>query len=209
MAFMLAAVTCLGMWQCSKDDDTVTEFSLSTTTWNDVTVAGGTQSITLDAPADWTVLINYNEGSGWLSLDHLFGSRGRYTLQLTAERNTSYDSRTATVTVLCGQESKTLSVKQDGREGFQIAPAEQLRELQSGDTTITVTVNSNITYHYSIPQTATWVKAVTGKGLTPSTISFHIDANTGAESRSAIITFYAASGEDVDMLIRQAALKAE
>ena len=116
---LAAALTAL-LWSCEKDpvektdpvDNTPKDITLSATSFEAVT-AGGDFSLTVTAPSRPKV----TGEPDWITVKDGTYNNYKITYGLTVKENTTYEKRTATLTVTSGSLSKTVTVKQ--------APAEK------------------------------------------------------------------------------------
>ena len=118
--YILAAALTALLGSCEKDpvektdpvDNTPKDITLSATSFEAVT-AGGDFSLTVTAPSRPKV----TGEPDWITVKDGTYSNFKITYGLTVKENTTYEERTATLTVTSGSLSKTVSVKQ--------APAEK------------------------------------------------------------------------------------
>ena len=70
--------------------------------------SGGTATITFTANKEWEA----SSSADWLQLSATKGSKGNNTLTVTADANDTPDSRSATVSITCGTDTKRVAVNQ-------------------------------------------------------------------------------------------------
>ncbi|MCR4560005.1 MAG: cellulase family glycosylhydrolase [Bacteroidales bacterium] len=112
---LFAAVLILaGLASCNKNDNdgkeepsVQTEFSVSSSVLN-FSKAGGTQTINVTSSSEITVLSN----AQWLKVVKKTSETANYVYDITVETNDSESERTAELTFLSGNDSKTVSVTQ-------------------------------------------------------------------------------------------------
>lgn len=203
----LLTVVSVLFYHCGKSESAppAEEFTFlfSEEDWT-VPVEGGSKSVSLEAPGDWKVAVNYVSGSGkWLSVGKESGKAGRFTLNLAVGRNTSYDEeREATLTVTCGGESKSMRISQVNREGLIAGPSRF--NLKAADTLIKVNVSANVQFGYAITQTGNWVlPADTKAAMKDSVVGFRVLANPTEQERTATITFTPKKGSEVKVTVVQ------
>jgi hypothetical protein len=78
-----------------------------------LTDAAATESITVTANCDWGVSVEDKE---WCSVSPSGGVKGTSVVKLTVKENTTYESRTNTVTFRYDGKTETVVISQDGKE---------------------------------------------------------------------------------------------
>lgn len=178
--FFLLAVIGFSLTSCEKEY--VSE--LQTLTFSDMSfkVSGGIQEQVFTNHD----LSNYSIKSSdtWLmariDVEHS-------TIYLKADENTTYDSRSAKVTISDfkdGVSTKTFNVTQEDKKGLIIDKDKCTIGMEGGE--VSVTVNKNVDYDVTIPtDVAKWVSVVnkaSSRGLEPSTLTLKVELNrSGAE----------------------------
>ena len=79
--------------------------------------------------------------------------------------NTTYDDRTATVTIRMEDLSQSVTIKQPANKGVVLP--KQVFDLQSDAKTIDVEVQANV--QYTVSTSVSWIKQTGTKGLTSKT----------------------------------------
>ena len=143
---------------------------------------GSSSSITFTANRDWRV----SSSDAWVTLSPSSGtaSEGPVTVTVRCNANTTYDDRTATVTISMEELSQTVTVRQPANLGI-VLPT-QAFDLQSGAKNIDVTVQANV--DYSVDISANWIKQTGTKALTSKTLTFNIEENKTYDAREGKIT---------------------
>ena len=141
---------------------------------------GGT--ITFTANRDWVA----SSSASWITVSPASGeaSDKSVTVSVRCSTNTTYEDRTAIVTIRMEELSKTVTIKQSAN--LDIILSTQSYEMTSAAGTLEVTIQTNV--QYSVATTATWVKQIGTKGLVTDKITFSIEENKTYEARSASIT---------------------
>ncbi len=156
-------------WRCEDDFQSSMKlgdfsFMLDTTTWK-VPVDGGRDYRVIEAPGDWTVKIQYPEGTTdkWVKISDTTGSFGKYKLTLVAGANTSYEfAREASLVFSSGEQTETMRIYQPTPIGAVVK--QDTYNVEAGDTVIKVEFTVNVPYDYSISDNAQkwiilcWVK---------------------------------------------------
>lgn len=183
--FVCVIVSLLG---CQK----APELTLTSPANVELSVDGSSGSITFTANRDWRV----NCSDPWVSVSPSSGpaSDGPVTVTVRCGANTTYDDRTATVTITMEGLSQTVTVKQPANLGI-IIPT-QLYNVAPESKTIEVEVQANVQYNVTI--SADWIKQVGAKGLTTNKLTFNIEENKTYDERSATITI---SGSGISQFI--------
>ena len=143
---------------------------------------GSGGSITFTANRDWTV----SSSDSWVSISPSSGaaSDGPVTVSVRCNANTTYDDRTATVTIRMGELSQTITVRQSANLGV-VLPS-QTFDLQADARSLEVEVQANV--EYSVEISENWVKQTGTKGLTSKRLSFSVEENKTYDPREAKIT---------------------
>lgn len=142
---------------------------------------GSSGTITFTANRDWSA----RWSDSWVSVSPSSGSASKdpVTVTLRCGANTTYDDRTATVTIKAEDITQTITVRQPANLGV-VLPS-QSYELASDTRSIDVTVQANV--EYSVVISDSWIKLNGTKALSSKTFSFSIEENTTYDPRSATI----------------------
>ena len=148
----------------------------------DLSVDGSSGSITFTANRNWTV----SSSDSWLTISPSSGtaSDGPMTVTVRCNANTTYDVRTATVTIRMEDLTQTVTVKQPANLGIVLP--KQVFDLQSDSKSIDVEVQANV--EYTVSTSVDWIKQAGTKGLTSRTLNFNIEENKTYDSREGKIT---------------------
>ena len=197
-------------WRCEDDFQSSMKlgdfsFMLDTTTWK-VPVDGGRDYRVIEAPGDWTVKIQYPEGTTdkWVKISDTTGSFGKYKLTLVAGANTSYEfAREASLVFSSGEQTETMKIYQPTPIGAVVK--QDTYNVEAGDTVIKVEFTVNVPYDYSISDNAQkWIIPVLGKAVDNVTLQFQILASNRSRERVGTITIYPEGGEAVPVTVTQA-----
>lgn len=183
--FVCVIVSLLG---CQK----APELTLTSPANVELSVDGSSGSITFTANRDWRV----NCSDPWVSVSPSSGpaSDGPVTVTVRCGANTTYDDRTATVTITMEGLSQTVTVKQPANLGI-VVPT-QLYNVAPESKTIEVEVQANVQYNVTI--STDWIRQVGTKGLTTNKLTFNVEENKTYDERSATITI---SGSGISQVI--------
>lgn len=147
---------------------------------------GGTQSITFTCNRDWSV----SSSESWIQVSPPSGSAtdGEITVKITCEANTTYDPRSAVVTVKVEELSEAISISQNTGIGLIVSPTSF--DLTNAEQTIEIEVQKNVQYSVAIDnESAAWIKQGGTKALTTDKVTFTISANTSYDYREGKIVF--------------------
>lgn len=179
IVLLLTAVgIAIGLASCQK----APELTLTGPASLEISADGGSNSITFTANRDWSV----RSSDSWVSVSPSSGtaSDGTVTVSIRCSENTTYEDRSATITITMEELTQTVTVKQPAN--LEIVIPTQSFNLASDARSIEVEVQSNIQYTVSISDS--WIKQTGTKGLTTNKLTFSVDENTTYEARSATIT---------------------
>ena len=165
--------------------------TLSTPKTISFTDQGGTQSITFTANRDWSV----SSSDSWCKVSPSSGNKaeGNITVTLTCEPNTTYDSRSTTLTVRAEELSETITVTQDTNLGLLVSPTSY--DLTNAAQSIEVEVRANVKYSVEIDAACKdWITQTGTKALSTERITFSIAANESYDNREGKITIKQTDG---------------
>ncbi len=144
-------------------------------------------SVTVDTKEKWDATPSDN----WITLSKGSGTASRQ-LTVRVGSNTTYEDRTATITVTCGTRSAQIKVTQHARKAILLSAGET--QLGHTEQTFSVDVESNVDYDVQIEQGVQWIKRIDVKALTRKTYNFSVEANPSTEPRNAKIIFQQKGG---------------
>ena len=165
--------------------------TLSTPKTINFTDQGGTQSITFTANRSWSV----SSSDSWCKVSPSSGENtdGNITVTLTCEQNTTYDPRSATLTVRVEELSETITVTQDTNLGLLVSPTSY--DLTNAAQLIEVEVRANVKYTVEIDAACKdWISQTGTKALSTEKITFSIAANESYDNREGKITIKQTDG---------------
>lgn len=188
----LLFVACILTFSCQK----APELSVTSPSSIDLSVDGGIGSITFTANRNWKA----SSSDSWVIVSPMSGeaSDKPVTVNVHCNANTTYEDRTASVTIRMEELSKTVTIKQSAN--LDIILSTQSYEKTSAAGTLEVTIQTNV--QYSVATTATWVKQIDTKGLVTDKLIFSIEENKTYEARSASITI-SGSGLSKSITVQQ------
>ena len=159
-----------------------------------------TFSVEVNSNVDFEVTTS---GADWL---HHIDTRSMvsHTLNFSVDANTTYDERTAIITVRNTQSGigEQITVHQAQKDAIIISKKEV--NLSSEQQTFSVEVKSNVDFEV-MNSDAEWLHPIETKGLVSHTLNFSADANMTYDERSATITVRnVQTGIEEQITVRQA-----
>lgn len=149
-----------------------------------IPAAGGSQILSFNATADWTV----SSTQDWVSFNTTSGIAGSVRLTMTIAANTTYETRTAKVSIAAGDKVSVLNITQAMLTTFS---ATFPYTLDATEQVIEFKMESNYTFNIA-SDAASWISEVSSKGApTPSVKYFKIAANKTLKPRTGIISVVA------------------
>jgi uncharacterized protein YjdB len=161
----------------------------------ELSVDGSSGSITFTANRDWTVSCS----DSWVTVSPSKGeaSKEPVTVTVRCNANTTYDDRTATVTIRMEELSQSVTVRQPANLGI-VLPT-QAYNLTSDARSIEVEVKANVDYTVEI--SADWIKQAKTKALMSKTLTFNIEENQTYDAREGKITIKSQNPSVPDQVI--------
>ncbi len=184
-AILITFIGFLSFTSCEK----APEITLSSPGSIEVSAQGGTSTITFTTNTDWAV----RSSDSWVSVSPSSGTvteDGIVTIKVSCTANTTYEDRSAVVTISAEDITQTVTVHQPANLGI-IVP-KKLYEI-TGKATIEVEVQSNVQYEVSISDD--WITQTGTKGLVSDKLMFDVKDNDTYDARSASIVIKALKGE--------------
>lgn len=153
---------------------------------------GGSQTITFTCNRPWSV----SSTESWVQITPSSGeaSDKDVTVTIKCSPNTTYDPRSATVTVKLEELSESITITQDTGIGLLVSPT--TFDLTNAAQTIEIEVQKNVQYSVAIDdESAKWIKQGGTKALTTDKVTFTISANESYGNREGKITFKQLDGD--------------
>lgn len=150
---------------------------------------GGTQTFAFSCNRDWSV----SSTESWIRISPSSGaaSDGDITVTITCSPNTTYDPRSATVTLKVEELTETISISQD--TGLGLIVSQTNFDLTNEEQIIEVEVKTNI--EFEIFSDAEWIKKADTKALSSSSLAMSIQANLNLEQRTGTVTIRQKDGD--------------
>ena len=193
----------LGLTACDKDKPVVKpvegKISLKSETSIVLSDDADSKQATFSATLAWTAA----SSESWLSVEPGSGEAGDASITISAAKNENYDPRTATVTLTCDKDTKTIQVTQKQKGALLLTESTIPVGAEGGTVVIVAKANANVSA--SIDAAAKeWISDITTKALTDYSFQFDVKANESEEARSGNIVFSNEYGSET-VTIEQAA----
>lgn len=189
--FFVAFIASLLLNSCQK----APELTITSPTSIELSSDGSNGSITFTANRDWSVSCSEN----WIHVNPSNGTAADapVTVSIRCDANTTYDDRSAVVTIRMEELSQSVTIKQPANLGI-ILPR-QVFELLSDEKTIEVEVQANV--QYQVESSVDWIKLTGTKALSTKTLVFKIQENTTYDAREGRITIKPENGRVQEQVI--------
>ena len=158
------------------------QVTITTPVTIELSVDGGSGSITFTANRDWSIRCS----DSWVSVSPSSGqaSKEAITVKVSCYANMTYEDREAIVTITAEDAIQTTTIKQPANLGVLIPF--QSYNLASSARTFDVEVSANVLYTVKI--TGDWIKQTGTKGLTTNILTFSAEENQTYDAREGTIT---------------------
>lgn len=156
--------------------------------------SGGEKTFTVSCNGNWTI----DNGSSWCKTDFNSGT-GNLTVTVTADVYSGMEDRNTNLTVKAGDKTQVLGVTQKCKDAILLS--KDKFDVPHAGETISVEVQSNITYDVTIPsEYQSWISSAPDtRGVTKASYEFVISENSGKQTREGYILF---SGNSVQDTVR-------
>ena len=194
LKFFVAAVAAFMTMACAQEEIDV--LTMGSTEIN-VSYQGAKQTLSFSTNAAWTIEADEN----WVSFDAEEGTAGDAEVVMTIAANTTYETRTAVVTITAGGKFTEYVIKQGYASEFA---ADMKVNLDFKAQAFKIDVNSNLAYEVTLSEGAeSWITSddLTKAAPEKKTLTFNVAMNTG-ETRSAVI-YIKAEGVSQTVLVTQ------
>lgn len=155
----------------------------------------GFASLTFQSNQDWTASFVNDRAKEWCSIPFESGRKGAITLKVGVAENDTYDERSASIVLACGDIRRTIVVTQKQRDALLLSPGRV--ELPQSGSGFTIEVTANVDYTVTLPSQYTWLHALGTKGLVTTSRSFLADANPNLDPRQAFVTVSSTAGSEM------------
>ncbi len=150
---------------------------------NDYSVEASGGSINVDVSSNVSLTVSISEN--WVTQAGA-PSAGSGTYVFSVKHNDGYDSRTATISFSNAERGvyETVTVTQAQQDA--IIPGGNEYSLFYEEQTFSLPVSSNVDFSVSVSG-GEWIKSLTARGMTTTTLQFSIEENSGKSTREALI----------------------
>ena len=145
---------------------------------------GESHQVAFNATLDWTATASED----FVTLEPRSGQAGESAITMRIGENPKYESRTATVTITCGEDSKTISLTQKKAGALMLTESEISVSAEGGLVTMVAKATSNVTATIA-DDAKSWVTEVKTKNLTDYNFQFQVAPNESEAPREAKIVF--------------------
>ena len=194
--FAIAGVV-LGLASCQKAQ----ELAITGPTSIELSSDGSSSVISFISNRDWTA--SWSEP--WIKVSPSSGSASDkpVTIAVRCDANTTYDDRTAMVTIKSYDLSQTVSVNQPANLGFVIPTSAY--DVSNDGQYLEVPIQANVNYTVKIDEDCkNWISQAGTKALTSKTLVFRVAANDTFGEREGKITIQQeGSAKTETIIIRQ------
>ena len=168
---------------CTKPMETV--LSLSDLAANFEAAGSLEKTISVTSNYDWTVSCP----EAWVTVSPAAGS-GNGSFKITAAENTTFDTRSATVTVKANDKTATVKVSQLAlTPSILVSPA--AAEVDAAGGTVSVDITSNSPWTVTVPADGSWAAPDVTSGEGNKKVTFTVAPNTEFSARTVDVTFTA------------------
>lgn len=138
--------------------------------------------ISFTTNAAWMIASNQS----WCTLSNSVGEEGTYTLTVTVDKNTSYEDRTATITLKAGEVQETITISQERKYQLKVTYEDTLIDYAGANVTVKIQCNTK----YEMSFQADWLRQVKSRSMKEETLIFEVDRNDADKGREAEIIFF-------------------
>ena len=165
---------------------------------------GESHQVAFEATLDWEA----SASAEFVTLEPKSGQAGEAAVTIKIGENTEYEERTATVTITCGEDSKTINLTQKHKGALLLTESTLNVAAEGGMVTIVSKTTSNVTYAID-SQCAEWVKEPGKAGLTEYNFDFMVMPNESEQPRTGKIVFTNEENKTETITIQQAGVYVE
>ena len=163
---------------------------------------GENHQVAFEATLDWTATASEE----FVTLEPRSGLAGEGSVTIKIGKNPNFEPRTATVTITCGEDTKTINLTQKQGGALLLTESEISVAAEGGMVTIVAKATSNVTYAIDA-NCADWVKVPSKTALSEYTFEFMVLPNEAETSRTGKIVFTNETGNKETITINQAGVE--
>lgn len=196
----------LALNSCEEEKNSIdNSWNSGTLTVKDEVLLSGsnTQSLNIKASVKPTVTTD----ASWLRISEVKSlTIGIYSVELTAEANTTGETRTAEVSVTAGSEKSTVKVTQVSGDVVEIRSIDPQGDLDPNGGTITIKYVATGDPATNLPE---WIKPADTRSLNEGILSLTYSPNNTGKEREGIIVLAVGKTGIANITVRQAARSVE
>ena len=180
LKFFVAAVAALMALACTQEEIDVLTMGSSEVK---VPYEGVEKTLEFTASTAWTI----ESDQDWVTFDQTEGVAGDVAVVMTVAANTTYENRTAVVTISAGDKFTEITLQQGFASEFG---SELVYDFDDAAHTVTYTVSTNVDYEVTISEEAkSWITYVPAAKAAPvsEVVTFEVASNPGKD-RSGLVT---------------------
>ena len=165
---------------------------------------GDSHQVAFETTLDWTA----SASESFVALEPKSGQAGEAAVTIRIGENPEYEERTATVTITCGEDQKTINLIQKQKGALLLTESVVSVAAEGGLVTIVAKATSNVIAAIDADAKA-WISEVDTKGLVEYKFDFQIAANESEQPRSGKIVFTNEENKEETITIEQAGVYVE
>lgn len=147
---------------------------------------GGSAIVSFATNANWSAGV-VESGATWCTVYPASGGSGSHTLTIIAAKNDAPDSRTATIRIMAGTATQTITVTQKQKDALTVTSEKFDVPAEGGNIDIEATANVELSCTVE-GDAKNWISYVETKALKTSHLIFKVSANERTEAREGKIT---------------------
>lgn len=186
---------------CGEDKTPIVEDSWNsgTLTVKEEVTLSGTSSQQLNIKA--SVKPTLTTDAEWLKIGEVKNlTIGIYSVDFSAEANTTGDPRTAKVTVTAGKETATVTVTQLSSDVVEIRSVDPQGDLNPEGGTLTIKYVATGTPATNLPD---WIKETSTRSLVEGVLTFTYSPNNSGREREGVIVLAVGKDAVANVTVRQ------
>ena len=155
----------------------------------------GSATLSFKTNKQWTASFVNDRAREWCSLSAESGTRGTFSLTVSAKGNQAYDDREAAIVLRCEDLKRTIVVTQKPLEALLLTPSRV--ELPQEGGRFDIEIKTNVGFTFSVPGEASqWMRRIQTKALIPYKLTIEVDPNTELKPRRASLIIKSELGNE-------------
>ena len=165
---------------------------------------GDSHQVAFETTLDWTA----SASESFVTLEPKSGQAGEAAVTIRIGENPEYEERTATVTITCGEDQKTINLIQKQKGALLLTESVVSVAAEGGLVTMVAKATSNVTAAIDA-DAQSWISEVQTKGLVEYNFQFQVAANESEQPRTGMIVFTNEENKTETITIEQAGVAPE